>query len=151
MAELEESYAYLHGQLRSKEAVSAQRLEEVEQLNDDLMSKLRSLNKKYQEREEDFASKQRDLLVRHEDLKTQLRKEKEEHTQELELLRTTLLQKEEEIRLLKTENECLKERIHECEAYMTEATYDHEEKLEQLHKERKLQVRALKGEIDALR
>ena len=51
MAELEESYAYLHGQFRSKEAVSAQKLEELELLNDDLMGKLKILNKKYQERE----------------------------------------------------------------------------------------------------
>jgi hypothetical protein len=65
VAELEESYSYLHGELRSKEAVSAQKLEEAELLNDDLMGKLRSLTKKYQEREEEFAEKQRDLLLRH--------------------------------------------------------------------------------------
>jgi hypothetical protein len=29
VAELEESYAYLHGQLRSKEAVSGQKVEEL--------------------------------------------------------------------------------------------------------------------------
>lgn len=64
MAELEESYAYLHGQLRSKEAVSTQKLEELELLNEDLMGKLRALNKKFQEREEDSAGKQRELIAR---------------------------------------------------------------------------------------
>lgn len=47
ISELEESYAFLHGQFKSKEAVTSQKYEEMEQLNDELMSKLRSLNKKY--------------------------------------------------------------------------------------------------------
>lgn len=48
-----------------------------------------------------------------EECKVQGKKEREEHLQEEELLKTALLQKDEEIRLLKTENECLKERINE--------------------------------------
>jgi hypothetical protein len=81
MADLEESYTYLHEQLRSKEAVSTQKLEELELLNSDLMGKLRALNKKYQEREEDSADKQRDLLARLEELKGQGRRQKDEHLQ----------------------------------------------------------------------
>jgi hypothetical protein len=68
------------------------------------MGKLRALNKKYQEREEDSAEKQRDLLARLEDLKLQARRQKEEQTQEQEVLRVALLQKDEQIRLLQTEN-----------------------------------------------
>lgn len=58
------------------------------------MGKLRALNKKYQEREEDASDKQRDLLVRLEELKGQCRRQKDEHMQEQELLRGTLLQKD---------------------------------------------------------
>jgi LPS O-antigen subunit length determinant protein (WzzB/FepE family) len=54
IAELEDSYAFLHGQFRSKEAVTCQKYDEMEGLNDQLMNKLRSLTKRYQEREEEF-------------------------------------------------------------------------------------------------
>ena len=53
--------------------------------------------------------------------------------------------------MLKTENECLKERIVEFEAYINELTYDCEEKVEHVQKEKKCQIRILKNEIDSLR
>lgn len=84
----------------------------MEHLNDELMSKLRSFNKKYLEREEEFADKFRDVNIKLEECKVQGKKEREEHLQEEEILKAALLQKDEEIRLLKTENECLKERIN---------------------------------------
>lgn len=68
------------------------------------MGKLRALNKKYQEREDDSAGKQHELIARMEELKAQTRKQKDEYCQEQELLRAALLQKDEQIRLLQTEN-----------------------------------------------
>jgi predicted nucleic acid-binding Zn-ribbon protein len=124
IAELEESYTHLHGQLRSKEVVTSQKYEEMEAFNDQLMAKLRSMTKKYQEREEEFADKYKDLANRFEEFKMEAKKEKEQHLVEEGMLSSTLLQREEELRLLKTENECLKERINELEAYMNELTYD---------------------------
>lgn len=73
-------------------------------LNEDLMGKLRALNKKYQEREDDLTGKQYEMMARMEELKAQSKKQKDEHVQEQELLRAALLQKDEQIRLLKTEN-----------------------------------------------
>lgn len=48
ISELEESYAFLHGQFRSKEAVTNQKYEEMEHLNDQLMNKLKSVTRRYQ-------------------------------------------------------------------------------------------------------
>jgi len=42
----------LHGQFRNKTVVTSQKYEEMEGLNDQLMGKLRTLSKRYQEREE---------------------------------------------------------------------------------------------------
>lgn len=39
------------------------------------------------------------------------------------MLKAGVLQKDEEIKLLKTENECLKSRINELEAYINELVY----------------------------
>lgn len=151
IAELEESYSHLHGQLRSKELVTSQKYEEMEVFNDQIMGKLRSMTKKYQEREEEFADKYKDLLNKFEEFKLEAKKEKEQHAAQEGSLSTTLLQREEELRLLRTENECLKERIVEFEAYINELTYDCEEKVEHVQKEKKCQLRILKNEIDALR
>jgi hypothetical protein len=52
IAELEDNYTHLHGQFRSKEAVTYQKYEETQNFNDQLMSKVRSLTIKYHEREE---------------------------------------------------------------------------------------------------
>jgi len=52
ISELEESYNMLHGQFRNKTVVTSQKYEEMEGLNDQLMGKLRTLSKRYQEREE---------------------------------------------------------------------------------------------------
>ena len=48
ISELEDSYAFLHGQFKSKEAVSNQKYDEMEYINDQLMGKLRALTYKYQ-------------------------------------------------------------------------------------------------------
>jgi len=91
------------------------------------------------------------IAARWEEFKLEAKKEKEQHAAQEGSLSTTLLQREEELRLLRTENECLKERIVEFEAYINELTYDCEEKVEHVQKEKKCQLRILKNEIDALR
>ena len=60
-------------------------------------------------------------------------------------MRSNLLHKEEENKLIKTENQCLKTRISELEQGVNELIYEHEEKLEQVQKERKCQSRILKN------
>ena len=67
------------------------------------------------------------------------------------MLKTSIFQREEEIKLLKTENTCLKTRIAEMEVATTEVIYEHEEKLEQFQKEKKCQLRVLKSEIENLK
>ena len=52
ISELEDSYAFLHGKYKSKESVTGQKFDEMEQLNDQLMNKLKSVTKRFQEREE---------------------------------------------------------------------------------------------------
>lgn len=49
--------------------------------------------------------------------------------------------------MLRTENNCLKSRILELEQAVNETLYEHEEKYEQVQKEKKCQVRILKNEI----
>ncbi len=54
----------------------------MEVLNSQLMGKLRQLNKKYQEKEEQFSEKIKDMFVKNQELKVQLRKEKQTHLEQ---------------------------------------------------------------------
>lgn len=67
------------------------------------------------------------------------------------MLKAGILQKDENIKLLKTENECLKSRVSELEDYINEMMMESEEKVEQLQKEKKCQVRILKNELENMK
>lgn len=119
----------------------------MENLNDQLMNKLRVLTKRYQEREQEFDVKYKNIVTNFEEFKLQAKKARENLSEDNEVLKAGILQKDEQIKLFKTENECLKSRISELEAYINELVYENEEKVEQLQKEKKCQVRILKNEI----
>lgn len=74
----------------------------MEHLNDQLMSKLRSVSNRYQEREEEFDSKYKLLAHSFEEFKLEAKKNREQLMGEQEVLKTGLLQKQEEVKLLKT-------------------------------------------------
>jgi hypothetical protein len=61
------------------------------------------------------------------------------------------MQKDEDIKLLQTENQCLKDRVCELEAYVNELLYENEVKIDESQKEKKVQVKLLRNEIDTLR
>jgi len=61
------------------------------------------------------------------------------------------MQKDEDIKLLQTENQCLKYRVCELEAYVNELLYENEVKIDESQKEKKVQVKLLRNEIDTLR
>jgi hypothetical protein len=61
------------------------------------------------------------------------------------------MQKDEDIKLLQTENQCLKDRVCELEAYANELIYENEAKIDESQKEKKVQVKLLRNEIDTLR
>lgn len=108
---MEDSYTYLHGQFKSKEVVSGQKYDEMEYLNDELLGKMRSLTKRYQEREEEFEHKYNVLTRGLEEAKAEAKRSKDSLTADNEMLRMSVLQKDQEIKLLKSESQCLKSRI----------------------------------------
>jgi hypothetical protein len=61
------------------------------------------------------------------------------------------MQKDEDIKLLQTESQCLKDRVCELEAYVNELLYENEVKIDESQKEKKVQVKLLRNEIDTLR
>ena len=119
-------------------------------LNEELMHKLKALQGKYLEKEEEHTSKYNELWGKFEEFKGEVKKERETFTHELAATKSALLQKEEETTLLKTGSNCLKERVLELESAVNQMSIEHEEILETFNKERKIQLRALKKEIEGL-
>jgi hypothetical protein len=71
--------------------VTTQKYDQMEALNDQLMNKLRSLTKRYQEREEEFDEKCRALAHAFEESKAEVRRQREQQLEESEALKGALM------------------------------------------------------------
>lgn len=77
ISELEESYAFLHGQFKNKEAVTSQKYDEIEYLNEQLLQKLKVVTTRYQEREDEMEGKYKKLVHNFEEFRAEAKRSKE--------------------------------------------------------------------------
>lgn len=147
--ELEEAGGRLRTEFRDKDVECRRRFEEFEGVNEELRDKLRMLSARCIEKDEENKYSYDSLLKKYEELKVEAQREQQIQRQKLEQLNVVLMQKEEENSLLKTENNCLRERIFELESQINQMTLQHEEVITTFGQERTTQVRALRREIDA--